>query len=39
MLSQVADELAGLIATRFSGILVLCDLQASPASEQPHEHN
>ena len=39
MLSQVADELAGLIAGRFSGILVLCDLQASPASEQPHERN
>lgn len=39
MLSQVADELAGLIAARFSGILVLCDLQASPVSEQPHERN
>ncbi len=34
MLEQVADELAGLMANRFSGILVLCDLQSSPASER-----
>ncbi|MCB1600201.1 MAG: hypothetical protein R3F18_17870 [Lysobacterales bacterium] len=34
MLEQVADELAGLMAARFSGILVLCDLKSAPASER-----
>lgn len=34
LLEQVADELAGLMKARFSGILVLCDFPASGANER-----
>jgi hypothetical protein len=38
-LSQVTDEVAGLLGPRFEGLLLICDFQLTKANGKSHERN